>query len=164
MTTGVEVDGQLLFQPDAFATRGQAAAMLSRVYERYCSTIDWLNGFYAFSLYSQISFTDEMDVVSVGWARMSYDADAGPWLNSTSSGGKPTGSSRRMLPPPPLISRETARPIRSTSMQTPHRTSPFPTAPGPVYWRPFSRPVGQGAGRGRLDRRGFGLCGHHHRL
>ena len=28
MTTGVEVDGQLLFQPDAFATRGQAAAML----------------------------------------------------------------------------------------------------------------------------------------
>ena len=87
MTTGVEVDGQLLFQPDAFATRGQAAAMLSRVYERYCSTIDWLNGFYAFSSYSQISFTDEMDVVSVGWARMSYDADAGPWLNSTSSGG-----------------------------------------------------------------------------
>ena len=27
LTTGVEVDGQLLFQPDSFATRGQAAAM-----------------------------------------------------------------------------------------------------------------------------------------
>lgn len=164
MTTGVEVDGQLLFQPDAFATRGQAAAMLSRVYERYCSTIDWLNGFYAFSSYSQISFTDEMDVVSVGWARMSYDADAGPWLNSTSSGGndwvKPqdasTATSYFQGNGTLYTLNVYADTTQDVALPDGSRTSVLETI--------LPDPVGQGAGRGRLDRRGFGLCGHHHRL
>lgn len=86
LTTGVEVDGQLLFQPDAFATRGQAAAMLSRVYQRMESKVDFLTGFYAFSSYSQIGLTADMDTVCLGWARMEW-SDAGPVLNSSKTNG-----------------------------------------------------------------------------
>lgn len=87
LTSGVEVDGQRLFQPGSFVTWGQAAAMLVRVYERYTSKLDFINGFYAFSSYSQIGLTAQMDVVSVGWARMDYDLETGPWLNSARTGG-----------------------------------------------------------------------------
>ena len=87
LTTGVEVDGQLLFQPDAFATRGQAAAMLNRVYQRMQSKVDFLTGFYAFSSYSQIDLTDDMDTVCLGWARMEWSDGAGPVLNSSKTNG-----------------------------------------------------------------------------
>lgn len=87
MTTGIEENGQLLFKPHSTAARGQAAAMLVRVYQRYTARVDWLHGFYAFASYSQIGLTGQMDGVSVGWARMCFDPSAGPWLNSTSSGG-----------------------------------------------------------------------------
>lgn len=96
LTTGVEVDGQLLFQPDAFATRGQAAAMLNRVYQRMQSKVDFLTGFYAFSSYSQIGLTADMDTVCLGWSRMEW-SDGGPVLNSSNTNGndwvKPTDSS-----------------------------------------------------------------------
>lgn len=78
--------GQLKFLPTHSATREEAAAMLVRVYERYNSKVDWLHGFYAFSSYSQINLTADMDAVSVGWARLEYGAD-GATLNSTNSGG-----------------------------------------------------------------------------
>lgn len=84
MTNGVERDGKLLFQPNASASREEAAAMLVRVYERYTSGIDWLHGFYAFSSYSQIGLTDSMDAVSLGWARLEADGDGKPWVNTTS--------------------------------------------------------------------------------
>lgn len=89
MTNGVPdpATGQTLFQPSSFATRGQAAAMLVRVYQRYISSVDWLHGFYAFSSFSQIGYTAQMDGVSVGWARMSWDEANGAWLNSTSAAG-----------------------------------------------------------------------------
>ena len=87
MTTGVEVDGVLLFQPEAFATRGQAAAMLVRVYERYVSRVDFLNAFYAFASYGQIGLTDTMEVVSLGWSRLEYDSAAGPRMNTTRTNG-----------------------------------------------------------------------------
>ena len=89
MTNGVPdpATGQTLFQPTSFATRGQAAAMLVRVYQRYISRVEWLHGFYAFSSFSQIGYTAQMDGVSVGWARMSYHPTTGPWLNSTSADG-----------------------------------------------------------------------------
>lgn len=87
MITGVAgPDGSLKFLPTTSAKREEAAAMLVRVYERYTSRVEWLHGFYAFSSYSQIALTREMDAVSLGWARMEYTAD-GPTLNSTSSGG-----------------------------------------------------------------------------
>jgi hypothetical protein len=96
MTTGIVENERLLFKPDSTAVRAQAAAMLVRVYQRYTSRIDWLHGFYAFASYPQIGFTDQMDGVSVGWARMCFDPSSGPWLNDTSSGGndwvKPSGA------------------------------------------------------------------------
>ena len=94
MITGVEQNGQYYFKPTFSATREEAAAMLVRVYERYTSDVDWLHGFYAFSSYSQINLTAQMDAVSVGWARMEYDPVLGPVVNSTASNGndwvKPT--------------------------------------------------------------------------
>ena len=78
--------GQLKFLPTHSATREEAAAMLVRVYERYNSKVDWLHGFYAFSSYSQINLTANMDAVSVGWARLEYGAD-GATLNSTNTNG-----------------------------------------------------------------------------
>ena len=79
-------NGQLKFLPTHSATREEAAAMLVRVYERYNSKVDWLHGFYAFSSYSQINLTANMDAVSVGWARLEYGAD-GATLNSTNTNG-----------------------------------------------------------------------------
>lgn len=79
-------NGQLKFLPAHSATREEAAAMLVRVYERYISKVDFLHGFYAFSSYSQINLTGDMDAVSLGWARLEYGPD-GPVLNSTSAGG-----------------------------------------------------------------------------
>ena len=78
--------GQLKFLPTHSATREEAAAMLVRVYERYNYKVDWLHGFYAFSSYSQINLTANMDAVSVGWARLEYGAD-GASLNSTNTNG-----------------------------------------------------------------------------
>ena len=87
MVNGVEgADGDLYLLPQDSAPREQAAAMVVRVYERWISSTDWLHGFYAFSSFSQIALTDEMDEVSVGWARLDYDMETGPWINSTRSG------------------------------------------------------------------------------
>ena len=80
-------NGSLRFLPSYSATRSEAAAMLVRVYERYQSKTQWLHGFYAFSSYSQISLTAEMDAVSVGWARLELDGQGVPVLNSTSANG-----------------------------------------------------------------------------
>ena len=87
MITGIESGGALHFKPGFSAKREEAAAMLVRVYERYISRVDWLHGFYAFSSYSQIAQTDEMDAVSVGWARLKYDPASGAVINSTSANG-----------------------------------------------------------------------------
>ncbi|MBP1737243.1 MAG: hypothetical protein H6Q60_1124 [Oscillospiraceae bacterium] len=87
MITGIEKNGQTLFQPDANATREQAAVMLMRVYERYTSKVDWLHGFYALSAYSQIDLTTEMDAVSLGWSYLTTDDSGSPWLNTTSENG-----------------------------------------------------------------------------
>lgn len=88
MTNGVPIsDGSYRFLPDATATREEAAAMLVRVYQRYTGKVDFLHGFYAFSSYSQIQLTAQMEAVSLGWSRMSVDPAAGPWLNTTREGG-----------------------------------------------------------------------------
>lgn len=85
--TGVQAGDALQFRPSFSAYREEAAAMLVRCYERLSAKVDWLHGFYAFSSYSQISLTAAMDGVSVGWASLAYDAQRGPWLNSTAEGG-----------------------------------------------------------------------------
>lgn len=88
LITGVAGPGGALnFLPASSAKREEAAAMLVRAYERYTSKVEWLHGFYAFSSYSQINLTPSMDALSVGWARMEYDPEGGPRLNSTAQGG-----------------------------------------------------------------------------
>ena len=73
------------FSPSLTAKREEAAAMLVRVYEKYIGKTDWVHGFYAISSYSQKELTKDMDAVSVGWSRLSYSADQGAYLNTTSS-------------------------------------------------------------------------------
>ncbi|MDD3168434.1 MAG: S-layer homology domain-containing protein [Eubacteriales bacterium] len=73
------------FSPSLTAKREEAAAMLVRVYEKYIGKADWIHGFYAISSYSQKELTKDMDAVSAGWSRMSYSADEGAYLNTTSA-------------------------------------------------------------------------------
>ncbi len=63
------------FSPDSTATRAQAAAMLVRIYEKLRQKTGQVHGFYAISAYSQLSLTDYMDAVSVGWSRMTWDGE-----------------------------------------------------------------------------------------
>ncbi len=71
------------FAPKQTAKREEAAAMLVRVYEKYMTETDWVHGFYAISSYPQRELTRDMDAVSVGWSRMSFDAERGAYLNTT---------------------------------------------------------------------------------
>lgn len=88
MTAGVPgPDGTLNFLPHDSARREEAAAMLVNVYERYISKTDWLHGFYAFSSFSQIDLGTQMDEVSMGWARLSWNEEEGVYLNTSRSGG-----------------------------------------------------------------------------
>lgn len=82
MTKGTSVT---TFSPTLTAKREEAAAMLVRVYEKYIAKTDWVHGFYAISSYAQKELSQDMDAVSVGWSRMSYSADQGAYLNTTSA-------------------------------------------------------------------------------
>jgi spore germination protein YaaH len=87
LITGITKNGKTTFQPDASATREQAAAMLVRVYSRYTSKLSWLHGFYALSAYSQINLTAKMDAVSLGWSSLTMNDSGTPTLNTTSANG-----------------------------------------------------------------------------
>lgn len=74
------------FSPDSIATRAQAAAMLTRVYEKLQKKIDWVHGFYAISAYSQLSLTNYMDTVSAGWSQMTWDGESARLSTSSADG------------------------------------------------------------------------------
>lgn len=74
------------FGPDATATRSQAAAMLVRIYEKLHQDTGFIHGFYAISSYSQLSLAGEMDAVSAGWSRMTWDGETA-LLSTTNAGG-----------------------------------------------------------------------------
>lgn len=74
------------FSPNNTATRGQAAAMLVRIYEKLHAPTDFVHGFYAISSYSQLDLAGEMDAVSAGWGRMTWDGETA-LLSTTSVGG-----------------------------------------------------------------------------
>ena len=74
------------FSPDATATRAQAAAMLVRIYEKLHQETDFCHGFYAISAYSQLTLAEEMDAVSAGWSRMTWDGKTA--LLSTTSANR----------------------------------------------------------------------------
>ena len=58
--------------------------------------LTWLHGYYAISSYNQLDMADKLDAVSLGWAQMCFDAERGPWLNTTAQDGNgwvvPSGS------------------------------------------------------------------------
>ena len=74
------------FSPNNTATRGQAAAMLVRIYEKISASTDFVHGFYAISSYSQLHLAEEMDAVSAGWSRMTWDGETA-LLSTTSADG-----------------------------------------------------------------------------
>lgn len=91
MTNGTSVN---TFSPDSTATRAQAAAMLVRIYEKLRQKTGWVHGFYVASSYSQLSLTDYMDAVSVGWSRMTWDGGQARLSTTSASGNEyyiPTG-------------------------------------------------------------------------
>lgn len=74
------------FSPDSTATRAQAAAMLVRIYEKISAPTDFIHGFYAISSYSQLDLAGDMDAVSAGWGRMTWDGETA-LLSTTSADG-----------------------------------------------------------------------------
>ena len=74
------------FSPDNTATRAQAAAMLVRIYEKISAPTDFVHGFYAISSYSQLDLAGDMDAVSAGWSRMTWDGETAI-LRTTSADG-----------------------------------------------------------------------------
>ena len=74
------------FGPNLTATRGQAAAMLARIYEKISQRATWTHGFYAISSYSQLDLTNRMEAVSAGWSRMTWDGSEA-LLSTTSADG-----------------------------------------------------------------------------
>ena len=81
--------GEGLFAPNNTATREQAAAMISRVYERLNTGLQWVHGFYAFASFNQRHLINDMDAVSFGWSQMEWNAETGARLNTTAFGGNP---------------------------------------------------------------------------
>ena len=63
------------FSPGATAPRAQAAAMLERIYEKLHRKTEFSHGFYAISSYSQMDLAEELDAVSAGWSRMTWDGE-----------------------------------------------------------------------------------------
>lgn len=63
------------FSPNATATCAQAAAMLVRIYEKLHKETEFVHGFYAISSYSQLDLAKNMDAVSAGWSRMTWDGE-----------------------------------------------------------------------------------------
>jgi len=77
------------FAPYSTATREQAAAIITRVYNRLNATLDWLHGFYAFASFGQRGLIRDMNAVSFGWSVMEWDAENGARLNTSPEGGNP---------------------------------------------------------------------------
>ncbi|MCI2057571.1 MAG: S-layer homology domain-containing protein [Oscillibacter sp.] len=98
MTNGITAT---TFAPNNKATRAQAAAMLVRIYEKYNHSTDFTHGFYAISSYSQIGLTSDLDAVSAGWSRMTWDGTTA-LLSTTSANGNeycvPSGYSSLTAP------------------------------------------------------------------
>lgn len=60
--------------------------------------LEWLHGFYAISSFEQLDLAENLDAVSLGWARMSFDAETGPYVCTTGENGNgwvvPAGSGK----------------------------------------------------------------------
>ena len=83
MTKGIT---DTTFGPNLTATRAQAAAMLVRIYEKMNADTDFVHSFYAISSYGQLDLAEDMDAVSAGWSRMTWDGETA-LLATTSANG-----------------------------------------------------------------------------
>ncbi|HHY78702.1 MAG TPA: hypothetical protein GX498_09425 [Clostridiales bacterium] len=78
--TGV---GNNMFKPKDTAKREEAAAMMTRMYEKLNSPIKELHGFYAIKSAPQADMIKELDSVGFGWSRIEYDAETGSIVLNT---------------------------------------------------------------------------------
>ncbi|HIW47797.1 MAG TPA: S-layer homology domain-containing protein [Firmicutes bacterium] len=74
------------FDPNGYATREEAASMMTRFYEKYDDSLDFTHAFYAFSSFSQKELAANYDAVSFGWGRMELQNGV-PVVNTISTGG-----------------------------------------------------------------------------
>lgn len=74
-----------VFDPDGFALREEGAAMMMRMYDKLSAKLNEIHGFYAISSWAQRDIAAEMDSVSFGWSRLTYDN--GVYLNQTTDNG-----------------------------------------------------------------------------
>jgi len=77
------------FAPNNTATREQAAAMITRVYDGLNAPLHWVHGFYAFGAFGQRELIRDMDSVSFGWSAMEWDTANGARLNTSARDGNP---------------------------------------------------------------------------
>ncbi|MCX7614827.1 MAG: S-layer homology domain-containing protein [Clostridiales bacterium] len=75
------------FDPNGTAKREEAAAMMIRLSDRYTSSANWTNAFYAISSFSQKDMIPSFDSVSFGWSRLEVDSSGNIALNTSSSNG-----------------------------------------------------------------------------
>ncbi len=101
---GIPADGAFRFEPDASATREQAAAMVMRLYRRVFSTLNELHTFYHYTGGArQSDLLAQSDSVSFGWAKLEYwNSKDGAYLNTTSQNSNqwyPSGTAANLISP-----------------------------------------------------------------
>lgn len=79
--------GEGAFDPEGFALREEAAAMMIRMYRKLNATLREINGFYAISSWSQRNIAAQMDTVSFGWSRLQFTDEGNVYLSKTPKDG-----------------------------------------------------------------------------
>lgn len=75
-----------IFDPNGYALREEAAAMMMRLYRKFFMPLLEVNGFYAISSWSQRDIAAQFDTISFGWGRL-QTKEGRVWLNSSSDAG-----------------------------------------------------------------------------
>lgn len=94
----ISVNASKTYRPDQLIKKEEAVALLYNVNLSLKSSLEMLHSYYAISSYSQASFTESLDSLSYGWARLEFDKNKeNVILNMTSSNSNeyrvPTGYS-----------------------------------------------------------------------
>lgn len=76
--------GNGLFKPDDTAKREEAAAMMTRMYQRLIQPISELHGFYAIKSAGQADMIKKLDSIGFGWSRLEYDGEKDEIVLNTS--------------------------------------------------------------------------------
>lgn len=76
--------GNGLFKPNDTAKREEAAAMMTRMYNRLTQPISELHGFYAIKSAGQADMIKNLDSIGFGWSRLEYDGQKDEVILNTS--------------------------------------------------------------------------------